>query len=162
MYALLQVKDEGRFQSTPPRRRRHRLDNEGYYDLIISIHASTQEATSASGELCLLTCNFNPRLHAGGDSTASVLCFGTAYFNPRLHAGGDDEYVDDFEHFEISIHASTQEATDATHDVREVTLFQSTPPRRRRPRLCLMYFVTENFNPRLHAGGDRGRSGRIA
>ena len=76
-------------------------------------------------------------------------------FNPRLHAGGDLEPVAKVERvIEVSIHASTQEATLTLRCWMIIYWFQSTPPRRRRrvgpDTKCLRI----GFNPRLHAGGD--------
>ena len=56
----------------------------------------------------------------------------------------------------ISIHASAREATEAKDTkLLTVDLFQSTPPRGRRPRDTLKESADNcNFNPRLREGGD--------
>ena len=121
----------------------------------VSIHASTREATQTRPARTTSNRRFNPRLHAGGDS---------AGLRERVQR-------------HVSIHASTREATWWGIVSRvEVPVFQSTPPRGRRPdardmAFQLMRFQStpprgrrpvpagwENnlarFNPRLHAGGD--------
>ena len=142
--------------------------------------------------------DFNPRLHAGGDAILPLAPFYTRLFqstpprrrrpgpagrqyraltdfNPRLHAGGDGDPNHGREFVPgISIHASTQEATETFNTVISVIkfqstpprrrrhsanirflakiAFQSTPPRRRRPPLFPYVPVSNDFNPRLHAG----------
>ena len=78
---------------------------------LISIHASTQEATLVRFRPSLVLRDFNPRLHAGGDECFSAHWSMTFYFNPRLHAGSDNIASDTVAYLKISIHASTQEAT---------------------------------------------------
>ena len=99
----------------------------------VSIHASTQEATSDVGFDVIRPFGFqstpprrrrrgdevahgdnscfNPRLHAGGDPTNTILSFSPVCFNPRLHAGGDTCAIWVLIPTRVSIHASTQEAT---------------------------------------------------
>ena len=55
-------------------------------------------------------------------------------FNPRLHA----------------------EATLSWRTILTSKKFQSTPPRGRRRQRCRVGRPTQMFNPRLHAGGDKG------
>ncbi len=165
--------------------------------LIVSIHASTWEATyqrrfGGDGKAFQSTpphgrrpairadigtmARFNPRLHMGGD----LLSLGSIHPNPRFQstpphgrrrgvdasaAGGD-----------VSIHASTWEATTKSRKVSDVMKFQSTPPHGRRrylfppPPRCDSFQSTPphgrrrtpssappnppGFNPRLHMGGD--------
>ena len=56
----------------------------------------------------------------------------------------------------FSIHASAKEATNQSVVQIVYTVFQSTPPRRRRPKFVTIlevhHFV---FNPRLREGGDK-------
>ena len=54
----------------------------------------------------------------------------------------------------ISIHASAKEATMLTNNLFSTFIFQSTPPRRRRPNDQAVYIGKHNFNPRLREGGD--------
>ena len=123
------------------------------YLICISIHASAKEATHK------------------GDSN-----FKRHNFNPRLREGGDINNLDKIIQDIISIHASAKEATAWETKKRYPRIFQSTPPRRRRPLilplnsflvisihasakeatrsgddllLCFPY-----FNPRLREGGD--------
>ncbi len=99
-----------RFQSTPPRGRRHyginrccwkrcfnpRLhaggDEETWMSAqkaLVSIHASTREATRSRVISTKVWLGFNPRLHAGGDLERLNMSQLALCFNPRLHAGGD-------------------------------------------------------------------------
>ena len=62
---------------------------------------------------------FNPRLREGGDIAGfHVLNFSSHLFNPRLREGGDNE---------------------TSHFCYTIKIFQSTPPRRRRPNNCARY-----------------------
>ena len=55
----------------------------------------------------------------------------------------------------ISIHASAKEATKVRAILGLDKIFQSTPPRRRRPRKRpTARKKPRNFNPRLREGGD--------
>ena len=55
----------------------------------------------------------------------------------------------------VSIHASAKEATGYTVEAAKEIMFQSTPPRRRRP-MPFDFFESRkrSFNPRLREGGD--------
>ena len=100
--------------------------------------------------------NFNPRLREGGDPFVGQPSTDFLYFNPRLREGGDYKTSLLFYSRNISIHASAKEATNIWEELpvnkfnfnprlREggddflsrsyytTLLFQSTPPRRRRP-----------------------------
>ena len=79
---------------------------------VVSIHASAQEATILIGAFPTQYAGFNPRLRAGGDLSKNINTVPDISFNPRLRAGGD-------------LVAELQPAP--------LQLFQSTPPRRRRP-----------------------------
>jgi len=101
------------FQSTPPRgRRRYGADGEPCLK-IVSIHASTREATlrlMRETKLQYLFQSTPPRGRRRLSAFQSAIC--QACFNPRLHAGGDfrslrRQYPSMF----VSIHASTREAT---------------------------------------------------
>ncbi len=121
------------FQSTPPRRRRPATTWLWFERHGVSIHASTQEATSSPGHGLDFYYCFNPRLHAGGDLGSVAGRLSRSCFNPRLHAGGDISGKPTITNVLVSIHASTQEATPGTT-----------------PRTAALI----GFNPRLHAGGD--------
>ena len=56
--------------------------------------------------------------------------------------------------FRVSIHASAWEATLPTRFPFSSTLFQSTPPRGRRPKQSFRLQLKTRFNPRLRVGGD--------
>src|SRR4030042_1020742 len=76
------------FQSTHPRRVRHRVI-----------------------EKVIGTLSFNPRTHAGCDWIDSITCDRYHSFNPRTHAGCD-LFIQEFERStKVSIHAPTQGAT---------------------------------------------------
>ena len=111
----------GKFQSTPPRRRRRGVATGLIEELQISIHASAKEATIYQ--------RFNNKVF---------------YFNPRLREGGDGVTQMDFIlRQRISIHASAKEATVIKgKEILEI-LFQSTPPRRRRQ--CKEMFKKYNY-----------------
>ncbi len=63
---------------------------------------------------------------------------------------------------EVSIHASTREATWPGWAMRRGCAFQSTPPRGRRPGYGADGLAQGRFNPRLHEGGDRTCAARSA
>ena len=74
--------------------------------------------------------NFNPRLREGGDDTSCSGAKRICNFNPRLREGGDE----------------MPQLRDVFHQI-----FQSTPPRRRRPQhivipqLSCTYLVSTTF-----------------
>ena len=141
----------------------------------ISIHASTKEATTQTKQL-IFQVYFNPRLHEGGDlyeqlmtvfddtfqstppqrrrlvpvpkNVRQALFQSTPPQRRRLH------YIRPLYRFFISIHASTKEATRSLRNVEIPSQFQSTPPQRRRRTGQKGILQCENFNPRLHKGGD--------
>ena len=127
------------FQSAPPRGRRRARRLRLLRPDIVSIRASTREATPEAVRLVNEEEGFNPRLHAGGDAYVVIGGIGQYVFQSAPPRGrrparsslrGSGHYV--------SIRASTREAT---------CPFLSTRER----SLC--------FNPRLHAGGDLARHG---
>ena len=118
----------------------------------ISIHASAKEATTVSS-FSGVTEYFNPRLREGGDKEYHRNNGGKKNFNPRLREGGDGiQRHNRLEESKISIHASAKEATLILFVVFILhTIFQSTPPRRRRPQhivipqLSCTYLVSTTF-----------------
>ena len=72
-------------------------------------------------------------------------------FNPRLREGGDRGSIRRLDSRKISIHASAKEATLTDVLILRFHLFQSTPPRRRRPQhivipqLSCAYLVSTTF-----------------
>ena len=78
--------------------------------------------------------HFNPRLREGGDSFSFDTSLQIYNFNPRLREGGDLQQQQQELIFTISIHASEKEATYNNSNKSLYLQFQSTPPRRRRPR----------------------------
>ena len=100
--------------------------------------------------------HFNPRLREGGDSFSFDTSLQIYNFNPRLREGGDVRFCEPY--LTSSIFQSTPPRRRRPRPVAGGELrcqFQSTPPRRRRPpcpaseSLGLQY-----FNPRLREGGD--------
>src|SRR3972149_3354313 len=144
------------FQSTPPHGRRQRQQAWERRCSMVSIHASTWEATGSwlytkpNGNVSIHAstweathgnqhCHssppcFNPRLHMGGDLEAmGVECVGDV----SIHASTWEVtmvngYLTAAEF--VSIHASTWEATRHCSCGRDEALFQSTPPHGRRRR----------------------------
>ena len=127
--------------------------------------------------------NFNPRLREGGDdiyhapscckkisihasakeATTVPLALSFALII-SIHASAKEatktkEYYIDI--LEISIHASAKEATLYTDNISCQFSFQSTPPRRRRQRICSSVLHIADFNPRLREGGDPEWKGRL-
>ncbi len=122
-----------KFQSTPPRRRRHVLCDDDCTLIIVSIHASAQEATKAKA---LCHDGDQVSIHASAQQAAlfeHVADSPPIGFNPRLRAGGDQRSAEKSAAEMVSIHASAQEATERKTGRRDQLL---------------------RFNPRLRAGGD--------
>ena len=144
----------------------------------ISIHASAKEATTVSS-FSGVTEYFNPRLREGGDKEYLRNNGGKKNFNPRLREGGDGiQRHNRLEESKISIHASAKEATCrriicifiilfyfnprlreggdvcTLQKLLSGVIFQSTPPRRRRPHGGKWHEFNQYFNPRLREGGD--------
>ena len=119
-----------KFQSTPPRRRRHIPAKTVIATPVISIHASAKEATTdqaALGRALAIS------IHASAKEATNVPLF--APVSSR-----------------ISIHASAKEATSSARaEQSRQRRFQSTPPRRRRPQhivipqLSCAYLVVTTF-----------------
>ena len=113
----------------------------------ISIHASAKEATlKTNTQHIVLTFQSTPKDH-------HFWKWLKMDFNPRLREGGDGFYWS--KHCKrclISIHASAKEATfEHLLYVLDEHIFQSTPPRRRRPQhivipqLSCTYLVSTTF-----------------
>ena len=127
---------ENGFQSTPPRGRRRDWRSPGAVPGPVSIHASAREATDEPPEAGIARLRVS--IHASArEATAGATSSATSAscFNPRLRAGGDPGR--------------------RAEPGRRSWMFQSTPPRGRRPDssarpLC----PRRGFNPRLRAGGD--------
>ena len=105
------------FQSTLPRRERRGLNSIKADYPIVSIHAPTQGATVSFGRISSMYSGFNPRSHAGSDSVA----------------------FQDFLSSAVSIHAPTQGATLS---------------------FSLILRSIFRFNPRSHAGSDQTGRGK--
>ena len=100
-----------RFQSTPPRGRRHIDDFHSWCSFLISIHASAREATGRPAVIISNDIDFNPRLREGGD----VQC-GNRKDKPgiSIHASAREATKRGLKNdpvIQISIHASAREAT---------------------------------------------------
>ena len=119
---------------------------------------------------------FNPRLREGGDLLWHWFHF---LISISIHASAKEATLILlllFYMLHISIHASAKEATMTNIIFGRVSIFQSTPPRRRRLNLFFFYIsqlkfqstpprrrrrcveirglLLWNFNPRLREGGD--------
>ena len=121
---------------------------------LVSIHASTREATTRPNKRRLAT-TFQSTPPRGRRRSSLFISQFLPRFNPRLHAGGDWYLQDTENNTTVSIHASTREATyngySLTTEDGEVSIHAST--REATQRLSLA-FTVQRFNPRLHAGGD--------
>ena len=154
------------FQSTLPRRERHRYRVYNRNARFISIHAPTQGATVDPDNSLFSSLNFNPRSHAGSDiddwttfnmarfisihapTQGATTCYGKNIckwedFNPRSHAGSDGKPhsgTDVDTYFNPRSHAGSDTSSDIIHISQFV--FQSTLPRRERPQgECALNYV---------------------
>ena len=120
------------FQSTPPRGRRLNHDTVSITISMVSIHASTWEATLEDADYDI----FGVSIHASTWEATTVRYQARGdlrCFNPRLHVGGDPA------------RPYLRPALDE---------FKSPPPRGRRLASIKSPTVRGSFNPRLHVGGD--------
>ncbi len=145
----------------------------------VSIHAPARGATDPVVRIERPSCGFNPRPRAGGDSRPvrpavcaavfqstpprggrhrySANLWPCQSFNPRPRAGGDQRQWATMS-WAASFNPRPRAGGDAVDgpEVRQVCLFQSTPPRG--GRLCSTITLDmgqRGFNPRPRAGGDR-------
>ena len=128
--------------------------------------------------------NFNPRSHERSDKrlrSSGVMSFN---FNPRSHERSDEFDIYCGTDYDISIHAPTRGATQATRIGLFISKFQSTLPREERPnRISASGFLLEfqstlpreerhisnnqcidkisNFNPRSHERSDSNIAQKI-
>ena len=77
--------------------------------------------------------NFNPHSHEGSDPLAKMITQEINHFNPHSHEGSDEPVI-----YEAVIYHR----------------FQSTLPRRERPKLDDYQDAFINFNPHSHEGSD--------
>ncbi len=122
------------FQSTPPRGRRH---------LLTLLDAGSIEFQSTP-----------PR-----GRRLPLLAFPIQDVPVSIHASAREATAGMSENFGttgVSIHASAREATENYGNLENAILFQSTPPRGRRPPTGLPCGLSGGFNPRLREGGDKG------
>ncbi len=145
----------GGFQSTPPRGRRPSWSTrpsrsssrfnprlraggdvagrDGYQPPgDVSIHASAREATIRTRE-CSAPWLFQSTPPRGRRRPGTSRACRRRSFNPRLRAGGDARDEPTPTDAPVSIHASAREATVPVQHAGVPSLFQSTPPRGRRP-----------------------------
>ena len=172
------------FQSTPPRRGRRRRPSMPASRSIVSIHAPAKGRPMTLAEYSARRCrfqstpprrgrpcsarhhaasdrsrraSFNPRPREGGDLPAPMPRPRRGRFNPRPREGGDlpTPCIDD-RHVMVSIHAPAKGATGASvASIAATAQFQSTPPRRGRPRAAMPIAIDwRRFNPRPREGGD--------
>ena len=145
------------FQSTLPRRERHKVRPIFTIFDLISIHAPAKGATLEGWGNRLYALNFNPRSREGsddpiGDKEVEGILFQStlprrerpetprpalppAHFNPRSREGSDGGKGVRIEiTIEISIHAPAKGATMEDIEWKLQQQFQSTLPRRERPK----------------------------
>ena len=82
--------------------------------------------------------NFNPRSHEGSDSQRQSMTLRKNNFNPRSHEGSDIPPFCLIAPSGISIHAPTKGATKRRSPILQISVFQSTLPRRERQILWTM------------------------
>ena len=111
-----------KFQSTPSWRGRQHKAVAAFDDLKISIHALVKRATTVHFSRYNYVLDFNPRPREEGDIVGNVVTDGV----------------------DISIHALVKRATDGGLSNVTISVFQSTPSWRGRPK--------ENFNDMLVSG----------
>ncbi len=144
------------FQSTPPRGRRRSWPWPLPKGAGVSIHASAWEATQVREEYQgLATFQSTPPRGRRPRSPRSA----SRLSNVSIHASAWEatpESVSGQSIQRVSIHASAWEATNRiTVGIFLLFLFQSTPPRGRRPGVIEAFFkIFKSFNPRLRVGGD--------
>ncbi len=103
-------------------------------ETLVSIHASAREATREFDSLHPLYNCFNPRLREGGDIRVLQIWFAICGFNPRLREGGDS-YRKPVTGGGGGFNPRLREGGDKTSPPEGCvcSMFQSTPPRGRRP-----------------------------
>ena len=117
---------------------------------------SREGSDRAAGRYKADQVGFNPRSREGSDYYQQIGRAIDAGFNPRSREGSDSMRKYILECIKVSIHAP---AKGATAELREMKLhpsmFQSTLPRRERPRLiCPNCGEMVGFNPRSREGSD--------
>ena len=151
-------KEDIRFQSTPPRRRRRWIGGNPARTLTFQ---STPPRRRRRLNLTTkrLIFDFNPRLREGGDSSDDFFSSNCKNFNPRLREGGDEYFLPPFPFLcFISIHASAKEATfmgKKWRQLKYISIHASAKEATVKHELGRR--TEENFNPRLREGGDSVR-----
>ena len=177
MNSLINISSET-FQSTLPRRERHVDSLICLPVVIISIHAPAKGATLFRAVCKIISSNFNPRSREGSDPRYLLIRIRSQYFNPRSREGSDIMVQITSVGIIISIHAPAKGATAAPpRQVGAPIRFQSTLPRRERPRVarrgrvggaisihapakgathCVVFAPKSyfDFNPRSREGSD--------
>ena len=128
------------FQSTLPRRERHRLHLIKRSDM-----------------------NFNPRSREGSDVAALAICDANTNFNPRSREGSDGKYLYGIRRQ----HHFNPRSREGSDDLRQMgqgrpCRFQSTLPRRERLPIGWSHPSWSNFNPRSREGSDVHSTGRLS
>ena len=143
------------FQSTHPRRVR-RDSGDRYYDSSdVSIHAPTQGATNGFSGHLASSLSFNPRTHAGCDTSSGSNTAPPALFNPRTHAGCDPRPRRPKARsgrFNPRTHAGCDAEGDLAAGVRLVSIHAPTQGATRNN--SANGTTPPCFNPRTHAGCD--------
>ena len=142
------------FQSTLPRRERHRLHLIKRSDMNFNPR-SREGSDVAALAICDANTNFNPRSREGSDGKYLYGIRRQHHFNPRSREGSDKLVFAVTNPSNISIHAPAKGATWSRQSGLICWRFQSTLPRRER-REC-RYTRKQSkkyFNPRSREGSD--------
>jgi len=165
------------FQSTRPRRARHRLEPKLRPLALFQSTRPRRARLLVTKWLKNFPIRFNPRAHAGRDNSKHYIkyyCYVSIHaptqgathpdlnkishdcrFNPRAHAGRDDKAFASNSRHSVSIHAPTQGATETCMRLDCRTCVSIHAPTQGATRLHIVAsFQLFGFNPRAHAGRD--------
>ncbi len=142
------------FQSTLPRRERLPAPQK-IHDLHVSIHAPQEGATRFLG-VAAIAGGFQSTLPRRERPRMSSLKNMALCFNPRSPGGSDQSHHHRPRYSMVSIHAPQEGATVVTRlFTARLILFQSTLPRRERPKKAFFLASSSvSFNPRSPGGSD--------
>ena len=122
----------------------------------ISIHAPAKGATPAIASAIINKGDFNPRSREGSDDSRLNFVFDeTKNFNPRSREGSDS-FLNRVSEFFRNFNPRSREGSDVDGIVsnQDPAQFQSTLPRRERPKQLSLYSALTDFNPRSREGSD--------
>ena len=132
------------------------IDKTHVVKYLVSIHAPTRGATAHAALVTHTFSSFNPRPHAGGDSSSSITDVASVSFQSTPPRGGRHKVrLSATTHSVVSIHAPARGATDWFCNAIASSRFQSTLPREGRQAGKPHLTGSLSFNPRPHARGDQ-------